>query len=85
MNLSRIITNYKLNTMTQFSVNPEREKFMIPIRKNLVAYNCANKSVKPRYLINENTYKHLPISTIKREFINQSEYKNLNLLFLTLR
>ena len=82
-NWLRILTSYKLNTMTPFSLNPDSEKFMMPIGENLVVYKCSRKLVKPRNLNNGKCYKHLPISTLNREFIAQSNNNNSSPLFLT--
>ena len=82
-NWVRILTSYKLNTMTPFSLNPDSEKFMMPIGENLVVYKCSRKLVKPRNLNNGKCYKHLPISTLNREFIAQSNNNNSSPLFLT--
>ena len=82
-NWLRILTSYKLNTMTPFSLNPDSEKFMMPIGENLVVYKCSRKLVKPRNLNNGKCYKHLPISTLNREFIAQSNKNNSIPFFLT--
>ena len=82
-NWLRILTSHKLNTMTPFSFSKGSEKFMMPIGENLVVYKCARKLVKPRNLNNNKCYKNLPISTLNREFIAQSNDKNSSQLFLT--
>ena len=69
--------------MTPFSFSKDREKFMMPIGENLVVYKCSRKLVKPRNLNNNKCYKNLPISTLNREFIAQSNDKNSSQLFLT--
>ena len=69
--------------MTPFSFSKDSEKFMMPIGENLVVYKCARKLVKPRNLNNNKCYKNLPISTLNREFIAQSNDKNSSQLFLT--
>merc|ERR1712240_954160 len=48
----------------------------MPIGENLVVYKCARKLVKPINLNNNKCYKNLPISTLNREFIPQSNDKN---------
>ena len=82
-NWLRILTSYKLNTMTPFSFSNDSKRFMMPIGENLVVYKCSRKLVKPRNLNNGKCYKHLPISTINREFIVQIDNKNSSPLFLT--
>jgi len=69
--------------MTPFSFSKDSEKFMMPIGENHVIYKCARKLVKPRNLNNNKCNKTLPISTLIREFIAQSDNKNYSQLFLT--
>ena len=40
-NWLRILTSYKLNTMTPFSFSKDSEMFMMPIGENLVVYKCS--------------------------------------------
>jgi len=55
---------------------------MIPIGENLVVCKCTRKLVKLRNLNNSKCYEYLPISTLNREFIAQSNDKNSSQLFL---
>merc|ERR1712240_682596 len=73
----------KLNTLTPFSFSKDSEKFVMPIGENFAVYKCARKLVKPINLNNNKYYKNLPISTLNREFIPQSNDKNSSQLFLT--
>merc|ERR1712240_190258 len=49
-NWLRILTSYKLNTMTPFSCSKDSEKIMMLLEKNLVVYKGLRKFVKPRNL-----------------------------------
>ena len=55
-NWLRILTSYKMNTMTPFSFSKDSEKLMMPIGENLVVYKCARKLVKPINLNNSKCY-----------------------------
>ena len=37
----RIVTSYKIDAMTSFSLSPESDKFLIPVRENLIVYKCS--------------------------------------------
>ena len=67
--------------MTQFSLIPEREKFLLLVGENLIVYKCAKKLLKPKNLNNGICYKHLPVTTLNCEFIPQSNISSA--MFLT--
>ena len=63
--------------MTPFSLNPESEKFMMPIGENLVVYSSAKKLLKPKNLKNgSNNGKNQPVPTLNRKFITQPDNMN---------
>ena len=39
-NWLRIVTSYKLDAMTPFSLSPESDKFLMPVGENLIVYKC---------------------------------------------
>ena len=80
-NWLRIVTSYKLDSMAPFSLSPESAKVLMPVRKNLIVYKCAKKLLKPKNLNNGKCYKHLPVTTLNREFIPQSNTNTT--MFLT--
>ena len=80
-NWLRIVTSYKLDAMTPFSLSPESDKFLMPVGENLIVYKCTKKLLKPKNLNNGKCYKHLPVTTLNREFIPQSNTNTT--MFLT--
>ena len=80
-NWLRIVTSYKLDALTPFSLSPESDKFLMPVGENLVVYKCTKKLLKPKNLNNGKCYKHLPVTTLNREFIPQSNTNTT--MFLT--
>lgn len=80
-NWLRILNSYKGNSMTPFFLSPESKYFLMPVGENLIVYKCAKKLLKLKKLDNGKCYKHLPVLTINREFIPQSNMNST--MFLT--